>query len=397
MRFSFIVALRYLFSKSSQTVVNKINSFAIIVLIVSSSALLIVLSGFEGLKEFGMSFYDQFEPDFKILPEKGKTLKVDEKKWRELLNTEGVLSSSKVIEEKIFFGFEGKNQGAYIRGVSPIYNSTNPVDSLIVIGEWIDFNSNSVVLGYGLSSNLGVGVYDYSSYLELSAPKKGKLSFKEAPFKTMPAFVNGIFQISEDIDKKYAFCSIDFARELLSLQDDEFSYVSVRVNAGYSEETLLSSLKKSFNDGFVIQSRIEQNPALYKMIKTENLAIYLIFSLVIIIALFNLIGSLLMVRVDKAPQLKLLFVLGEKPKNIQRIFLFLGLLVTLLGSIGGVFLGVVLVCIQDLYPFVYVPGTSLAYPVSLILENIFIVLVTVFVLGSLTSFWATRGIKSSIK
>ena len=104
-----------------------------------------------------------------------------------------------------------------------------------------------------------------------------------------------------------------------------------------------------------------------------------------------------MVRVDKAPQLKLLFVLGENPKNIQRIFLFLGLLVTLLGSIGGVFLGVILVYIQDLYPFVYVPGTSLAYPVSLILENIFIVLVTVFVLGSLTSFWATRGIRSSIK
>jgi len=396
-RFSLRIALRYLFSKSSQTVVNRINMFAVIVLVVSSSALLIVLSGFEGLKDFGMTFYDQFEPDFKIIPEKGKTLKINEKKWKELLTTKGVLSSSRVVEEKVFFGFEGKNQGAYLRGVSPLYTSTSPIDSLVVIGEWIDFDSNSVVLGYGLSSSLGVGVYDYSSYLELSAPKKEKLRFREAPFKTMPAFVNGIFQISEDIDKKFAFCSIGFAKELLSFQDDEFSYISIKINSNYSEKEVLSSLKQHFNDGFVIQSRMEQNPALYKMIQTENLAVYLIFSLVILIALFNLIGSLIMMRVDKASQLKVLNALGESPKNIQRIFFFLGLLISIIGSFGGIVIGSMLLLVQDLHPFVFVPGTSLAYPVSLITKNILIVLTTVFVLGSATSAWATRGISGSLE
>ena len=396
MRFSFRIALRYLFSKSSLTVVNRINVFAVIVLIVSSSALLIVLSGFEGLKDFGMAFYDKFEPDYKIIPKNGKTLKIDDKLWEKIINVKGVVSSSRVIEEKVFFSFEEKNQAAYIRGVSPSYTKTNSIDSLVVIGDWIDFNSNSVVLGYGLSSNLGVGVYDYSSFLELSAPKEGPLKFREVPFRTIPAFVNGIFQISEDIDKKYAFCSIDFAKELLNYENDEFSFISIKVDSDYSQSEIYSSLKQNINNIFLIQSREEQNPALYKMINTENLAVYLIFTLVILIALFNLIGSLIMMTVDKSSQLNLLYALGGSPKSIQRIFLFLGLLISTIGSLGGVFIGSVLVVIQDLYPFVFVPGTTLAYPVSLITKNVVLVLVTVFVLGGLTSIWATRDVPNSI-
>ena len=200
MNFSFRISLRYLFSKSSQTVVNIINIFAVIVLIVSSSALLIVLSGFDGLKEFGMSFYNQFEPDYKIIATKGKTLNIDKKLLEDINSVEGVKSSSVVVEEKVFFSFEEKSQAGYLRGVSPSYAKNKSIDSLIVIGEWIDFDSNSIVLGYGLSSNLGTGVYDYSSYLELSAPKKEKFKFQESPFRTKSSYVSGIIQISEDVD-----------------------------------------------------------------------------------------------------------------------------------------------------------------------------------------------------
>ena len=124
MNFSFRIALRYLFSKSSQTVVNIINIFAVIVLIVSSSALLIVLSGFDGLKEFGMSFYNQFEPDYKIIATKGKTLNIDKKLLDNINRIEGIKSSSVVVEEKVFFSFEEKSQAGYLRGVSPSYAKT---------------------------------------------------------------------------------------------------------------------------------------------------------------------------------------------------------------------------------------------------------------------------------
>ena len=397
MKFSIRIALRYLISRNSLTVVNRVNLFAIIVLIVSSSSLFIVLSGFDGLKDFGMTFYNQFEPDYKIIPKKGKVFRVDDSLFQKIKNTDGVIHASLVVEDKVFFSFENKNQAGYIRGVDHSYNKINTIDSLIVIGDWINFESNSIVLGYKLSSNLGSGVYDYSSFIEVSAPKKKKLNLLENPFKTKSTFVSGIFQISEEIDEKYAFSSLAFAKEILGLNEVEFSYIAVIADGEFLKEDLISNIQDKFNGNIKVLSRLEQNPALYKMLNTENIAVYTIFSLVIIIALFNLIGSLIMMSFDKAKQLKLFYSLGESPKNIQNIFLFLGLIISIIGSIMGVVIGTILIIAQDLYPFVFVPGTSLAYPVSLSLKNILIVSSTVFTLGSFASIWATRGIHKTLE
>ena len=390
-------ALRYLISRNSLTVVNRVNLFAIVVLIVSSSSLFIVLSGFDGLKDFGMTFYNQFEPDYKIIPKKGKVFRVDDSLFQKIKNTDGVIHASLVVEDKVFFSFENKNQAGYIRGVDHSYNKINTIDSLIVIGDWINFESNSIVLGYKLSSNLGSGVYDYSSFIKVSAPKKKKLNLLENPFKTKSTFVSGIFQISEEIDEKYAFSSLAFAKEILGLNEVEFSYIALTADGEFLKEDLISNIQDKFNGNIKVLSRLEQNPALYKMLNTENIAVYTIFSLVIIIALFNLIGSLIMMSFDKAKQLKLFYSLGESPKNIQNIFLFLGLIISIIGSIMGVVIGTILIIAQDLYPFVFVPGTSLAYPVSLSLKNILIVSSTVFTLGSFASIWATRGIHKTLE
>ena len=397
MKFSIRIALRYLISRNSLTVVNRVNLFAIVVLIVSSSSLFIVLSGFDGLKDFGMTFYNQFEPDYKIIPKKGKVFRVDDSLFQKIKNTDGVIRASLVVEDKVFFSFENKNQAGYIRGVDHSYNKINTIDSLIVIGDWINFESNSIVLGYKLSSNLGSGVYDYSSFIEVSAPKKKKLNLLENPFKTKSTFVSGIFQISEEIDEKYAFSSLAFAKEILGLNEVEFSYIALTADGEFLKEDLISNIQDKFNGNIKVLSRLEQNPALYKMLNTENIAVYTIFSLVIIIALFNLIGSLIMMSFDKAKQLKLFYSLGESPKNIQNIFLFLGLIISIIGSIMGVVIGTILIIAQDLYPFVFVPGTSLAYPVSLSLKNILIVSSTVFTLGSFASIWATRGIHKTLE
>ena len=397
MKFSIRIALRYLISRNSLTVVNRVNLFAIVVLIVSSSSLFIVLSGFDGLKDFGMTFYNQFEPDYKIIPKKGKVFRVDDSLFQKIKNTDGVIHASLVVEDKVFFSFENKNQAGYIRGVDHSYNKINTIDSLIVIGDWINFESNSIVLGYKLSSNLGSGVYDYSSFIKVSAPKKKKLNLLENPFKTKSTFVSGIFQISEEIDEKYAFSSLAFAKEILGLNEVEFSYIALTADGEFLKEDLISNIQDKFNGNIKVLSRLEQNPALYKMLNTENIAVYTIFSLVIIIALFNLIGSLIMMSFDKAKQLKLFYSLGESPKNIQNIFLFLGLIISIIGSIMGVVIGTILIIAQDLYPFVFVPGTSLAYPVSLSLKNILIVSSTVFTLGSFASIWATRGIHKTLE
>ena len=270
MRFSIRIALRYLISKNSLTVVNRVNLFAIIVLIVSSCSLFIVLSGFDGLKNFGMTFYNQFEPDYKIIPKKGKVFKVNDSLFQKIKNSDGVIHASLVVEDKVFFSFENKNQAGYIRGVDQSYNKINTIDSLIVIGDWINFESNSIVLGYKLSSNLGSGVYDYSSFIEVSAPKKKKLNILENPFRTKSTFVSGIFRISEEIDEKYAFSSLTFAKEILGLNEVEFSYIAVTTDGKFSKENLISNLDDTFKGNIKVLSRIDQNPALYKMLNTAS-------------------------------------------------------------------------------------------------------------------------------
>ena len=145
-----------------------------------------------------------------------------------------------------------------------------------------------------------------------------------------------------------------------------------------------------------VLNRVQLNKALYKMLNTENVAVYLIFSLIIIIALFNVVGALIMMFLDKKPQLSILFAMGLTPKQIQRVFFYLGGLISWVGGGLGFLVGAVLVVLQQAFPFLYIPGTSLPYPVEFDLQNAGLVIITVFGLGAIASAWATRNIDKKI-
>ena len=155
-------------------------------------------------------------------------------------------------------------------------------------------------------------------------------------------------------------------------------------------------LREILHEEYILESRADKNSAINRMVEIENLAVYLIFSLVIIISLFNLIGSLLMMFLDKSDELKTILSMGETPKNIQKIFLIIGLLISSIGSLFGIVLGSILLLMQEYFPFLYVPGTSIPYPVILKIENLLVVFLTVLLLGSFTSLWATRGMKKPV-
>ena len=161
-------------------------------------------------------------------------------------------------------------------------------------------------------------------------------------------------------------------------------------------DALKASLKEILSQDISVLNRTQLNAALYKMLNTENLAVYLIFSLIIIIALFNVVGALIMMFLDKKPQLKILYTMGLRPKEIQRVFFYLGGLICWVGGGLGVLTGVLLVLIQDYFPLLYVPGTSLPYPVLFELKNFLIVLFTILILGSLTTAWATRNMDKKV-
>ena len=398
MSFTLKIAWRYFFSKSKQTVINRINSFAFFMVVVSSTALFVVLSAFAGLKDFGLSFTNTFDPDFEILPERGTYFTVPDSTLIQLQSLPQVIAAAPEIEEKVFLSFKDKNQVAFLKAVSPEYTSVIPIDRLIALGDWLTFEGPDVVAGFGIAGSMGLGVYDYNTFLNITVPKKKKQTLlNQNPFTSSPSVVSGLFQISEDLDKKYLFSNMSFGQQLLELQPDQFSSVVLKTAPQTRKVDLVTQLQPLFKIPIRVVSRAEQNAALYRMLNVEHLAIYFIFTLVMIIALFNVVGALIMMVLDKQGQLKILMVLGAEPKEIHKIFFLLGLLICGIGGVVGLLLGVVLVLIQSSFPYIYVPGTSLSYPVLFEFQNVVIVLGTLMLLGTLSTAWATRGLTKKIQ
>jgi len=315
----FKIAWRYFFSKSQQTVINRINSIALLVIIVATASLMIVLSAFSGLKEFGLSFSNAFDPDYKVLPRKGKVILLDSLSIKKLEKISCINALAPVLEEKVFLSFNEKSQVAFLKGINKHYLSVIPVDSLVAIGEWLVPESNSVVAGYGIGASMDLGVYDYSNFLNISVPKKSiKGNLNQNPFYSQQAVVVGLYQISQDIDKKYVFSSISFARKLFQYPKDAYSAIEIQIKPNTSHDFLSQELRKILGENFVLKDRVAQNTALYKMLKTENIAVYLIFTLVLIIAMFNLVGALVMMILDKKPDMKILEAMGVTTNSLDR-------------------------------------------------------------------------------
>ena len=386
------IAWRYFFSKSGQTVINRINSIALLVIIVATSALMIVLSAFSGLKDFGLSFSNIFDPDFRIIPKLGKTISLDSSKIHRLEKVDGIKAFSPILEEKVFLSFKEKNQVAHLKGVGLDYLNVIPADSLVSVGEWLVPESNAIVAGYGIGADMDLGVYDYGSFLNISIPRKNlNSSLRQNPFYTQQAVTIGLYQISEDIDQKYIFSTLDFARDLLQYPQNVFSSIEIKASPEANSKDLKKKIQKIMGDSVQIKDRTQINTALYKMLNTEHLAIYLIFTLVLIVALFNVVGALVMMILDKKPQMNILKAMGITQHQLGQTFFLLGMMIVLFGGIIGLVLSSVLILIQQWDPFINIPGTSLAYPVKWEFENILIVMGTLLLLGSLASAWASRG------
>ena len=390
----FKIAWRYFFSKSGQTVINRINSIALLVIVVATAALMIVLSAFSGLKDFGLSFSNVFDPDFRAVPSHGKTITIDSNQIKQLEKVVGIKAFSPILEEKVFLSFKEKTQVAYLKGVGADYLKVIPADSLVAIGEWLLPESNAIVAGYGIGAGMGLGVYDYGSFLNISIPRKNlKSSLKQNPFYTEQVITIGLYQISEDIDQKYVFSTLDFARNLLQYPKNVFSAIEIKASMKGSSKDLKNTIQEIMGNSVEIKDRAQLNTALYKMLNTEHLAIYLIFTLVLIIALFNVVGALVMMILDKKPQINILKAMGITQKHLRQSFFLLGMLIICVGGGIGLLMSSFVILIQQWIPLIYVPGTSLPYPVKWELENLLLVMATLLILGSVASAWASRGLK----
>ena len=387
MNFSYYIAKRYFISKSKNNAINIISYLALFGILGTSLALFVVLSAFGGLKEFSLSFANKYDPDLKILPVESKRLLINEEDIKALYRLEGVVQASKVIEEKTLLSFKDKNIPAVLKAVDTNFNEVNDLKSSVFLGQWLNTNyPNHVVIGNGLSRQLSVGLLDQSAFLNFIVPKpgKGQITNPQNAFRKTPTMVRGIFGISEDYNNTYVFTQLDLARNLLNYEDKEFSGIEIALNNNADISKVQEQIKALFEQKVEVKTRLQLNDELYKMLNTENLMVYLISTLVLIIALFNLVGAVIMAILDKRENIKTLSNLGASKSQINTIFFFQGLITTIVGSVMGILLGVLIVFLQVKFELVHIT-TSLPYPVKFSLWTLLIVISTTILLGILAS------------
>lgn len=399
MNFPFYIAKRYLRSKSSQNAVNIINFVTFLVIVIGSAALFIVLSAFAGLKTFSLSFSNTFDPDLKALPTTGKYFSMEQSEEAALQDIADLANFSKELEERAYLTFKEKSTIAYIKGVDERYRSVTGVDSTLQFGNWGNMEYNGVI-GIGIYNLLGVPTNNRTPMMVL-VPKPGKGSFTQQglvnskPYNELPLVVSGVYAVEEGLDKKYVFAQLPLIQKLLEKDSTMVSGINFKLNDLSKIDNVKSSIQAVLGDKVQLLTRQEQNSTLHRMLKTENLATYLIFTLVLIIALFNVVGAIIMMILDKQQNSKTLFSLGTTIKELRRIYFIQGLLVTSLGGFIGVLIGTLLIVSQLVFGWLKITP-SLAYPVEFDAMNLLIVMATIVVLGFISSKIASSRISKKM-
>lgn len=384
-------------SASKNNAINIINGIASVGIIVGAMALFVVLSVFSGLKDFSLSFSNNFDPDLKLTSTLGKSFLITDSQISELKKIKGIVASSKVIEERVLFLFDGKEEVTYLKGVDSVFSIVNPIKKSLFQGEWLQPNTSQVVIGYGISQKLSLGLFDFQNPFEVFVPKPGKgvIEVPEQAFNKAKLNPIGIYAISEDLDSKYVFADLAMTQSVLEFKPNQITGLEIKTDNSENENTIIYQLQNIFKNKVTIRNRAQLNDSLYKMLNTENIAVYLIFTLVIIIALFNLIGALIMMILDKKGNLKTLYNLGTEIKDLKKIFLLQGSLLSIIGGIIGLVLGIIIVLIQQQFQLIMITPT-LAYPVVFSAQNVLIVLVTIVSLGCIASWIASSRVSKKL-
>ena len=385
------IAVRYFFSKDKKTIVNRINGFAFFMIVSAACVLLLVLSGFAGLKDFGLTYTSSFDPELKVVPKTGSYFVISQDKLDMIKGIEGVLDASPVIEEKVAISNELNSGAVILKGVYEDYYMGTMLDSLSLIGAFSPSKPNAIYLGADLASSLEVVMSDDFSLLATAAKKDSRSLFSFSPFNTKTLDIEGVYQISSDIENKFAFTSLKTLSSLMGVGENSYTSIEIVSDGSINKSDLEKEVSSLFTSNFSVLDKQDLNPALYKMLNTENIAVYLIFSLVALISMFNLVGSITIMMVEKRKDLRVLEILGGQKKDFNSIFFSLGVFTTVFGTGLGLGIAWVLITVQNFYSFVYVPGTSIPYPVSLTASNVIIVFTTIVFMGIVTSAWSSSS------
>jgi len=398
----FYIARRYLFAKKSHNAINLISAISFLGIMVGTIALIVVLSVFNGFEGLVLNLFNSFNPDLKIIPVEGKLFPASAIPSGKIAEYPAVSYFSGVLEEKALIRYKERQNVMLLKGVDPAYGKKTRLDSALTAGVFIlEENGNYyAVPGYGIAFQLNVQLNDLKNPLEVYYPKSvtpGLMNAAEA-FTIKPLLPSGIFSVQQEFDARYVFVSLHFMEELLD-KPGMLSYVELRLKPGTDIIPVQQHLQALCGSKFKVLNRFQQEAVLYKILKSEKWYIFLILSFILLIATFNVVGSLTMLILDKRKDMAVLWSLGAEPGILRKIFFLEGLFIGFGGALAGLFIGGLISYLQQEFGMLKLgaqQGSFLvdAYPVKIKILDFITVFLTVSSITVMATWFSVRKISA---
>ena len=395
MNTSLYIARRHLFAKKSRGIINFISGISMVVVAFITAAMIVVMSAFNGIDDLVKSIFSNVDAPLTIVPLEGKFLPDSLINEQAVLSINGVIGLSKVIEEDVRLSHENRYAIATVKGVESNYADFSPIDTAIVDGLYLlQLDSLPLaVVGSGIQMELDMPLRDYApTIMEIAAPIRGRRisEFKEEAFNQEQIAVSGVFAINAELDAKYIMVPIQFARKLFGM-DDAVSSVDVFTAEEMNQDEITRAVQTQFRDVAKVITREEKNALIYKTNASEKWATFLILQFIFLIACFNIIASLTMLIIEKKRDIFTLNSLGFDTKAIQRIFIYEGVLINLIGAFAGATMGLLICYAQQEFGIVRMTGGAVdSYPVRVQWPDVLGILFTVVSVGTLFSSLLVR-------
>ena len=397
MSFSFFVARRYRLSSTKFNTVRLISHFASFVVGVAVCAFFVIQSVFSGLHDFGLSYSSSIDPDLKINSVDSFSFIMADTVIAKLEQVKGVAVVAPIFSQEAVLRFEQQHKLVTLLGVDSRYDQLFGISDRIPVGRMVSDRGEELLLGYGTTIDLGAGLYDYDGFIECLLPKQGAINpLDPNPFFSRWATNVGVFQMSEEVDYNYAFAPLPFVWSLTNAAANAYTAVDVKLDNNAKKIALIEKIQRIIGSGFEVIEKEALNPALYRMLQTERIAIYLILSLVLTIALFNVVGAIVMMVLDKRNELQTLLGMGSSVNEIRKIFFYQGLLLSGIGGFFGLVVGIGVVVAQSIGEFILVPGTQLPYPIAFSFENLSALLLIWGVLSVVAAWVASAVVRPQL-
>jgi len=359
---------------------------------VGSAALIIILSVFNGFEEVVLKMFNTISPHIVISPLQGKTFDPGTSYFNALKQNKEIYSFAEVLSENALLRYNDKQSVGLIKGVSPAYLKNKSLDSITIEGKFVLANSNgsNAVIGSAIQAYLMVNTTDPFNQLQVFSPKKGSKGSSGNPgddFNVLSIPVSGVFEVQQDFDN-VAIVPLSFARALLD-EPLKISSIEINLKPGIDADKFKHKIEEHIGEKYEVKDRIQQNKVLYNILGSEKWAVYIILTFILIIAIFNIIGSLTMLVIDKLKDIAVLSSLGAGKKLIKQIFLFEGMMITMTGCILGLIVGFLFCLLQQKFGFFKMSQENLAipnaYPVAFKWMDFLLVFLTVSVFSFVAS------------